>query len=115
MIIKEEMNVRKWGVGQTSPEIRKMFLKDVDALIQAVREDCIKGNTPKYSGYLSRPFWRLVGSIKNEIDHDSIYSLGCDLQYLEHRVLGGLKLAIKGNANINKASSHLKRRAKNGR
>ncbi len=45
----------------------------------------------QYSGHGSRDFWEIVNSIKNEADHQELYSLGVALQNMEDYVLKRLK------------------------
>ena len=51
---------------------------------------------PRYSGALSKEFWKRVNSIPRcgqATSHGEIYSLGCALQDLEGRVLSALQRA----------------------
>ena len=47
----------------------------------------------KYAGELSKPFWKLVNSLKGA-DQQELYSLGVCLQNLEDYVLRMLKNAL---------------------
>jgi hypothetical protein len=51
---------------------------------------------PRYSGALSKEFWKRVGAVPMSgqlTTHNEVYSLGCALQDLESRVLNALRCA----------------------
>ncbi len=50
---------------------------------------------PRYYGKESEHFWATVNALKKK-DHGELYSLGCALQDLEHRVLVALENAKNG-------------------
>ncbi len=49
----------------------------------------------RYSGKNSEKFWKLINSLKDELDNEELYSLGCVLQDLEGHILDKLELALK--------------------
>lgn len=115
--LKEERELREYitidvNNPYTPSMLRKEVEKKITALVRAVREECAKVDTPRYSGDASRPFWNMVKKIKNENDHNEVYLLGCDLQNLEGDVLKSLRTALDGNDKSNKLAAAIRERGK---
>jgi hypothetical protein len=49
---------------------------------------------PRYSGSLSKPFWKTVNHLPKD-SHGELYSLGCVLQNVEYFVLARLESVRK--------------------
>lgn len=59
--------------------------------------------SPRYSGSLSKGFWRQVNALEDDADRSAIYALGCILQNIETYVLTQLR-----NAEVTQASKSTK-------